>query len=507
MSNLYSLFRSRFSAKGAESSILSADREVVLTFDQLDESSAGMAGLFDSLGLVQGDRIIVQVEKSIEIMLIYLGCLRRGIIFIPLNTAYTSNEVDYFVSNAKPALIVCCPKAEDRLSLVAQKNDVSHLLTLSSDGGGSLIQRARDIKPVYDIIDVEDDDIAAILYTSGTTGASKGAMLSHKNLSSNVQALHQIWGWQADDVLLHTLPIFHAHGLFVGVHLALLNASAMIFLPKFNDQQVIGLLNHATVFMGVPTFYTRLLDNDSFTKETCANMRLFISGSAPLLGETFDNFFTQTGHKILERYGMTEATMITSNPLDGERVASTVGFPLPDVQARVVDEQGQTIGDEQQIGQLEIVGPNVFKGYWKMPEKTKEEFTSDGFFRTGDLATIDKEGRVAIVGRSKDLIISGGYNVYPKEIESHIDDILGVKESAVIGLQHAEFGEAVTAVVVLEEDSEATKQIIIDSLKDSLAKFKLPKEIFFVDQLPRNTMSKVQKKQLRDEYQGTYLES
>jgi len=278
MSNLYSLFRSRFSAKGAESSILSADREVVLTFDQLDESSAGMAGLFDSLGLGQGDRIIVQVEKSIEIMLIYLGCLRRGIIFIPLNTAYTSNEVDYFVSNAKPALIVCCPEAEDRLSLVAQKNDVSHLLTLSSDGGGSLIQRARDIKPVYDIIDVEDDDIAAILYTSGTTGASKGAMLSHKNLSSNVQALHQIWGWQADDVLLHTLPIFHAHGLFVGVHLALLNASAMIFLPKFNDQQVIGLLNHATVFMGVPTFYTRLLDNDSFTKETCANMRLFISG-------------------------------------------------------------------------------------------------------------------------------------------------------------------------------------------------------------------------------------
>ena len=428
-------------------------------------------------------------------------------VYVPLNSAYTVSELKYFIENAKPRLIVSTSRAEKAITdeiLDAKDNTDITLLTLDQDGTGSIIDHLENTSADFGVTDCNNDDIAAILYTSGTTGRSKGAMLTHGNLSSNAQVLHEYWQWEVDDVLLHALPIFHVHGLFVALHCALLNASTVIFHTRFNINKIIKDLPNTTVMMGVPTFYTRLLDNPNFSRETCGNIRLFISGSAPLLSETFKSFEELTGHKILERYGMTEAGMITSNPYSGDRVAGTVGFALPGVTARIANADGNSL-PHGEVGILEITGPNVFSGYWQMPEKTAEEFRSDGFFITGDMAVMDEEKRISIVGRAKDLVISGGFNIYPKEIESKIDEITGIKESAVFGVPHPDFGEGLTAVVVLEKDTVITANVVKVYLKNDLAKFKQPKQIFIVDELPRNTMGKVQKKALREEYTDIYL--
>jgi len=496
--NLYALFQSRF-PKDLSAPCLMDANGVGISYGALDEKTAKMAGCLLGLGVKKGDRVAVQADKSQEAVVLYLACLRAGAVYLPLNTAYTADELDYFLSDATPVIVVCDPKMEAALKPIVTHNKLSHLLTLDGDGLGSLMAAFEKAVSKNEICEVEGDELAAILYTSGTTGRSKGAMLSHDNLSSNAEVLHKYWGWVEGDVLLHALPIFHVHGLFVALHCALMNGSAMWFLPKFDPAVICKLLPKSTVMMGVPTFYTRLLDYDGFKADICKNMRLFISGSAPLLEETFNHFKSKIGMSILERYGMTEAGMITSNPLNGARVAGTVGYPLPGVRARLRDENGLPVS-EGEPGVLEITGPNVFKGYWQMPEKTAEEFSKDGFFITGDIATIANDGRIAIVGRAKDLIISGGYNVYPKEIELIIDDVAGVKESAVIGLSHPDFGEAVFAVIVKDGTIDIDAAGVKDCIQGKLAMFKQPKSIVFVDELPRNTMGKVQKKTLREIY-------
>jgi len=497
--NLYHLFRNHFPADMG-STFLEHTRGST-SFADLDDQPARLCQTLKANGVTKGDRVIVQVAKSPEAVMLYLACLRAGAIFIPLNTAYTTREVAYFVQDAGPRVVVCDPATKADIATICDTGTA--ILTLDANGSGALIEQMQSATPDPDITPSKPDDLAAILYTSGTTGRSKGAMLTHDNLASNARVLHEYWQWQPGDVLLHALPIFHVHGLFVALHCALLNGSKVIFHDRFDVDAIIRDLPRSTVLMGVPTFYTRLLDAPNFSAETCRNMRLFISGSAPLLPETFAEFETQSGHTILERYGMTEAGMITSNPYDGARVAGTVGYALPGVTARVADENGQAIprGD---VGILEITGPNVFVGYWQMPEKTAEEFRDDGFFITGDMATMEPDGRISIVGRAKDLIITGGYNVYPKEVEIEIDNLPGVKESAVIGLPHADLGEAVTAVVVANETADMKQDDISGVLADKLARFKQPQKILFVSELPRNTMGKVQKKALREQYQDLY---
>ena len=500
--NLYTLFSQHFPTDPHTVFLDGVDGRT-LRYADVPARSGKMLGLLHARGVVKGDRVVVQVEKSLEAVLLYLACLRAGAIYIPLNTAYTPAEVGYFLQDAAPRLFVCTPSARDALAPVAADAGVAELLDLGADGSGSLVD-ALDSTPVSDATaEVGPDDLAAILYTSGTTGRSKGAMLSHANLASNACVLHDYWHWQPGDVLLHALPIFHVHGLFVALHCALLGGSRVIFMPRFDAATVIARLPETTVMMGVPTFYTRLLDQPAVDRELCANMRLFISGSAPLLADTHRDFEARTGHRILERYGMTEAGMITSNPYDGERIAGTVGFPLPGVSARVADEHGHEV-PHGEAGVLEIIGPNVFRGYWQMPDKTAEEFRPDGWFITGDIARMDADGRVTIVGRAKDLIISGGFNVYPKEIESQIDELPGVRESAVIGVPHPDFGEGVTAVVVPNGSLPLTERSIIDALGDRLARFKQPKRVYVVDELPRNTMGKVQKNVLRETYKDTF---
>ena len=499
--NLFLFFRSHF-RKNLDNVFLQHERGE-MSFSELDNNSAKMAAVLRSISIKKGDRVVVQVEKSPEAVLLYLACLRIGAIFVPLNTAYTFKEVEYFLSDAQPMLFVCDTSDEEFLKEACYKHNVSTLLTLDNNGEGSLIE-ALGTKPSDQSIELmADDDVAAMLYTSGTTGRSKGAMITTKNLTSNVTVLHKYWSFESDDVILHCLPIFHAHGLFVALHCALMNGSKILFHTHFNADKVLADLPNATVMMGVPTFYVRLLDNDNFNKLLVSSIRLFIAGSAPLLAETFLEFEKRTGHKVLERYGMTEALMITSNPYDGKRVAGSVGFALPGVSSRVVDIDGKEL-PRGEVGVLEIKGPNVFSGYWKMPKKTAEEFRSDGFFITGDLAKMDDENRISIVGREKDLIISGGYNVYPKEIESCIDDISQVKESAVFGVNHADFGEGVTAVIVLNQSEKLDEHLLRNHLNENLAKFKQPKGIFFVSELPRNTMGKVQKNVLREQYANTY---
>jgi malonyl-CoA/methylmalonyl-CoA synthetase len=501
--NLYALLQQRFPTDRSRPVIEKADGTLI-SYAEMEETSARMAALLVSLGLEKGDRVAVQVEKSPENMFLYLATLRAGGVYLPLNTAYQKGEIAYFLGDAEPKVMVCRPENEATVRQIANETGTPHVLTLDPDGDGSLTEGARDQKPLYEVTDCEPDDLAAICYTSGTTGRSKGAMITHRNLSSNAFALHEIWGFEPGDVLLHALPIFHVHGLFVAINTSLANGSKMFFLPKFDAVEVVGLLPRATVMMGVPTFYVRLLQHPEFGPEVCRNMRLFVSGSAPLLEETFEDFQTKTGHTILERYGMTEAGMITSNPYDGQRIAGTVGYPLPGVEVRVCDEDGKELPTGE-IGVLEVRGPNVFKGYWRMPEKTAEEFRDDGFFITGDVAKLDEDGRVSIVGRAKDLIISGGYNVYPKEIELVIDALPGVGESAVFGVPHPDFGEAVTAAVTRDpKGGNATEEAIVYSVKGELANFKVPKRVFFVDELPRNAMGKVQKNQLRDRYAATF---
>ena len=500
-SNIYELFQSRFPVD--TKAVFLEHEQGILLYSQIDNETGQLAGLLKQLDVKKGDRVIVQVEKSAEAVLLYLACLRVGAIFIPLNTAYTAQEVRFFMGDANPHLIVCSPQDHSTISESAKELSVPHVMTLDNSGNGSLVD-AKSTAPINSVTEqCTGNDIACILYTSGTTGRPKGAMLSHDNLSSNASILHSYWHWKKGDVLLHALPIFHVHGLFVALHCALLNGSKVIFLSKFSLPAIKESLPHSTVMMGVPTFYVRLLEDPEFTTDMCKNMRLFIAGSAPLLAETFKTFENVSGHKILERYGMTEAGMITSNPYDGDRVPSTVGYALPEISARVADDKGHEI-QRGEVGILEIKGPNIFQGYWCMPEKTAEEFRDDGFFITGDMATMDNEGRISIVGRAKDLVISGGYNVYPKEVENVIDEMEGVKESAVIGVPHPDFGEGVTAVIVKEQTSDVTEKDIIEFLKEKIARFKQPNKIFFLDELPRNTMGKVQKKALRDTYHSIY---
>ena len=463
-----------------------------------------MANLLHKLNLPDNARIAAQVDKSPEALILYLATIRAGYVYLPLNTAYRAAEVAYFINDAEPSVVVCSPQNFGWISQIAFMSGARHVFTLGDDRTGSLLVRAALQPNSFATVDRHPHDLAAILYTSGTTGRSKGAMLSHDNLSSNAQVLKEFWHWCKDDVLLHALPLFHVHGLFAACHGALLNGSKMIFLPKFDAGQVMRHLPRSTVFMGVPTYYARLLAEPEFDREMCDNMRLFVSGSAPLLLGTFNEFTRRTGHTILERYGMSETTILVSNPYDGERIGGTVGIPLPGVSVRVAKPDSTPCGTNE-IGGLEVKGRNVFRGYWRMPEKTAEEFTTDGYFKTGDIGKFDEKGYLSIVGRSKDLIISGGYNVYPKEIESFIDEMPGVAESTVIGVPDSDFGEAVMAVVVPEAGRRLSEMEVIAYLKLRIANFKVPKRVVLVEELPRNTMGKVQKNVLRERYKTAEL--
>ena len=498
--HLFDLIKARMPAPTASFAFLDDGR--TYSYADMVAVSARFANALVALGVKPGDRVAVQVEKSLEALMLYLGTVRAGAIFLPLNTAYTPAEIEYFLGDAEPAVFVCDPAKAEALKPFADKAGAK-LETLGV-GAGSLLDKANAAATEFADVARDADDLAAILYTSGTTGRSKGAMLSHDNLASNALALVDYWRFTKDDVLLHALPIFHTHGLFVATNTILLAGASMILLPKFDPEQVFKYLPKATSMMGVPTFYVRLLQDQRLSKETTKHMRLFVSGSAPLLAETHREWRERTGHAILERYGMTETNMNTSNPYDGDRVAGTVGFPLPGVLARVTDpESGKELARDE-IGMIEVKGPNVFKGYWRNPEKTKAEFRADGFFITGDLGKIDPAGYVHIVGRGKDLIITGGYNVYPKEVEAEIDEMPGVIESAVIGCPHPDFGEGVTAVVVAKPGAEVSAAGIAKALEQRLAKFKQPKQVFVVADLPRNTMGKVQKNLLRDQYKDIY---
>ena len=505
-SNLFAALRAAF-PKNLDAVAVETDNGLVYSWHDLERATAMMANLLESLHLPVGARVAVQVEKSVEAMVLYLATLRAGYVFLPLNTAYQSAEIEYFVGNAEPAVMVCSSKNFGWVSKIAFKAGTQNVFTLDDNRTGSLLERAAHCSDQHTVAVKQPDDLAAILYTSGTTGRSKGAMLSHGNMLSNALVLKDYWGWLPGDVLIHALPIFHVHGLFVALHGALINGSKMIWLSKFDPALVLKKLPEATVFMGVPTLYVRLLAEPGLDKHAVRNMRLFVAGSAPLLLETFKKWQTQTGHTILERYGMSETAMLTSNPYQpsqgGERRGGTVGFALPGVDLRVLSDTNKPLASGE-IGGIEVKGPNVFKGYWRMPEKTAEEFTPDGYFKTGDVGMVDGQGYVTIVGRSKDLIISGGYNVYPAEIEGYINDMPGVAESALVGVPHPDFGEVGVAVVVAKAGASLNAGQIVAALKSKLANFKIPKQCFVVEELPRNTMGKVQKNLLRDQHKALF---
>jgi len=505
--NLFAALRAAFPADLDASAIETADTPVPLhyTWRDLERGTAMLANLIDSLALPPSSRVAVQVDKSVEALMLYLAVLRAGHVFLPLNTAYQAAEVEYFIGNAEPALVVCSGKNFGWVSKLAFKAGTRHVFTLDDDRSGTLLDRAAFHADTHTPALRAADDLAAILYTSGTTGRSKGAMLTHGNLLSNARVLKDVWAWQPGDVLIHALPIFHVHGLFVASHGALLNGSKMIWFARFDARAATARMAEATVFMGVPTLYVRLLAEPSFTQAACSRMRLFVSGSAPLLLETFNDFRERSGHTILERYGMSETVMLTSNPYRPEsaRKGGTVGLALPGVGVRVHSDKGVPLAAGE-IGQIEVKGPNVFKGYWRMPEKTADEFTTDLWFKTGDVGKIDTNGVVTIVGRSKDLIISGGYNVYPAEIEGFINDMPGVAESAVVGVPHPDFGEAVVAVVVPKPGATLSGADIGAALKGQIANFKVPKLVDVVPDLPRNAMGKVQKNLLRDKHKGLF---
>jgi malonyl-CoA/methylmalonyl-CoA synthetase len=500
--NLFAALSAAF-PRDLDAVAVETDNGLAYSWRDLERATAMIANLLGSLGLEPGARVAVQVEKSVEAMMLYLATLRAGYVFLPLNTAYQKGEIEYFVGNAEPAVVVCSPGNFGWVSKIAFQAGTRHVFTLGDDRTGSLLQRAAQHPDTHAVAVSGDDDLAAILYTSGTTGRSKGAMLTHGNLLSNAETLKTAWGWREGDVLIHALPIFHVHGLFVALHGALINGSKMLWFGKFEPKKVIERMLDATVFMGVPTLYTRLLAESRLNKVVARNMRLFVSGSAPLLLETFKSWQERTGHTILERYGMSETVMLTSNPYEGERRGGTVGFPLPGVGLRVRDDAGQDL-PAGEIGGIQVQGPNVFKGYWRMPEKTREEFTEDGWFRTGDVGRIDDRGYVTIVGRSKDLIISGGYNVYPAEIEAYLNDMPGVAESAVVGVPHPDFGEVGVAVVIARPGASVEPEHLIAGLKSQLANFKIPKRCFLVGELPRNTMGKVQKNLLREQHKSLF---
>src|SRR6201989_1078868 len=477
-----------------------------ISYGDLIARAGQFANVLVARGVKPGDRVAVQIEKSVENLVLYLATVQAGGVYLPLNTAYTLNELDYFITDAEPSLVVCDPSKADGIAKIAAKVGAK-VETLGADGKGSLSESAANASKDFATVVRGNDDLAAILYTSGTTGRSKGAMLTHDNLASNSLSLVDYWRFTDKDVLIHALPIYHTHGLFVATNVTLFSRAAMIFLPKLDPDLIIKLMARATVLMGVSTFYTRLLQNPALSRDTTKHMRLFISGSAPLLADTHREWAARTGHAVLERYGMTETNMNTSNPYDGERVAGAVGHALPGVSVRVTDpDTGKPLPAET-IGMIEVKGPNVFKGYWRMPEKTKSEFRDDGFFMTGDLGKLDDKGYVHILGRGKDLVISGGFNVYPKEIESEIDAMPGVVESAVIGVPHADFGEGVTAVVVCNKGAGVDEATVLKALDGRLAKFKMPKRVFVVDELPPNAMGKVQKNILRDTYADIYAKA
>ena len=480
---------------------ISSPERARLSYGDAFAASARFAHVLTRHGVKHGDRVAVQVEKSPEALFLYLTCLRLGAIYLPLNTDYTANELGYFASDAEPTVFVCSPKARER---IAGFFPADRILTLGDDGQtGTLIEESRSAPAQFSDTPIGMGDLAAILYTSGTTGRSKGAMLSHDNLFSNAASLIEVWRYSRNDVLLHALPIFHTHGLFVATNTTLLSSASMIFLPKFNLDAMVAGLRDASVMMGVPTFYTRLLSDPRLNKDGTRTIRLFISGSAPLLAETHREWQERTGHAILERYGMTETNMNTSNPYEGIRRPGSVGLPLPGVELHITDKDITHVAPGE-IGMIEVRGPNVFSGYWRMPEKTAAAFRQDGFFITGDLGTIDADGYVHIVGRGNDMIITGGFNVYPKEVETLIDSLPGIEESAVVGLPHKDFGEGVTAFVVVKSGATVTEAATIAALGAQLAKFKLPKRVIFVQELPRNTMGKVQKSLMRDEYRDLY---
>ena len=505
--NLFVALRAAFPADLQSTAIETADTPEPLFYSwaDLERGTAMLANLLASLALPAASRIAVQTEKSVEALMLYLAVLRAGHVFLPLNTAYQAAEIEYFIGNAEPAVVVCGGKNFGWVSKIAFVAGTRHVFTLNDDRSGTLLDRAAFQPTTHTPVQRTADDLAAILYTSGTTGRSKGAMLTHGNLLSNAQVLKTAWGWQPDDVLLHPLPIFHVHGLFVASHGALLAGAKMIWFSRFEPRAVTARLPQATVFMGVPTLYVRLLGEPSFDQRACRHMRLFISGSAPLLLETFKDFQQCSGHTILERYGMSETVMLTSNPYRPEsaRRGGTVGPALPGVGVRVRSDKGMPLATGE-IGNIEVKGPNVFKGYWKMPEKTADEFTTDLWFKTGDVGRIDSDGYVTIVGRSKDLIISGGYNVYPAEIEDVINGLSGVAESAVVGVPHPDFGEAVVAVVVAKPGAMLLGADITQQLKSQIANFKVPKLVDVVNELPRNSMGKVQKNLLREQHKGLF---
>ncbi len=505
--NLYAALRATFPQDLSQTAV-ETDNGLVYSWGDLDSASAMMANLLDSLQLPACSRIAVQVEKSVEALVLYLATLRAGHVFLPLNTAYQTAEIEYFIGNAEPAVVVCSSKNFGWVSSIAFKAGTQNVFTLDDDRSGSLLERAAHCSKIHSAVRSSEADLAAILYTSGTTGRSKGAMLTHGNMLSNALTLKHYWGWKQGDVLIHALPIFHVHGLFVAIHGALINGSKMLWFSKFEPKAIIAAMPRASVFMGVPTLYVRMLAEPTLTRDATHTMRLFVAGSAPLLKETFEEWQGATGHSILERYGMSETVMLTSNPYgpdaryknQSERRPSTVGFPLPGVQLRICDESTTPLAMGE-IGDIQVKGPNVFAGYWRMPEKTAEEFTSDGFFKTGDVGKVDERGYVHIVGRSKDLIISGGYNVYPAEIEGYVNDLAGVAESALIGVPHPDFGEVGVIVVIAKPGVALQDQAIVAALKSQLANFKIPKRCFVVAELPRNTMGKVQKNILRARYQ------
>src|ERR1700716_313919 len=477
-----------------------------ITYGDLMARAGQMANVLVDAGVTPGDRVAAQTEKSVPGLVLYLAAVRAGAVSLPLNTAYTLNELEYFITDAEPSLVVCDPAKAEDIGAIAAKV-CAKVLTLGADGKGSLTDVAAKASAAFTTVARADDDLAAILYTSGTTGRSKGAMLTHDNLASNSLSLVDYWRFTDKDVLIHALPIYHTHGLFVASNVTLFARASMIFLPKFDPDLIVKLMARSTVLMGVPTFYTRLLQSPALSHESTKHMRLFISGSAPLLADTHREWAARTGHAVLERYGMTETNMNTSNPYDGDRVAGAVGHALPGVTVRVTDpDTGKELARDN-IGMIEVKGPNVFKGYWRMPEKTKAEFRDDGFFITGDLGKIDGKGYVHILGRGKDLVISGGFNVYPKEIESEIDAVPGVIESAVIGVPHADFGEGVTAILVCDKDAKVDETSVLKALDGRLAKFKMPKRVIVVEELPRNAMGKVQKNILRDTYSKIYAKA
>ena len=500
--NLFDLFVGR--APRLDKIALDAPDGTSLTYGELLARAGRAAKALAELGVEPGDRVAVQVDKSSDMIALALACFKAGAALLPLNTAYTLAELEYFLADAAPTLTVCRPVSLGLVRDLAAKLGLKAVESLGVKRDGTFAERIASAPAEFATVPRAADDLAAILYTSGTTGRSKGAMLTHDNLASNALALVDLWRFTERDVLIHALPIFHTHGLFVATNVALLAGATMILQPRFDADAIMSAMPRATSLMGVPTFYTRLLEHPGLTREATAHMRLFVSGSAPLLAETHQRWRETTGHAILERYGMTETNMITSNPYDGDRRPGTVGFPLPGVALRIADPETGVELAQGEVGVIEVKGPNVFKGYWRMPEKTAAEFRADGFFITGDLGKIDADGYVHIVGRAKDLIISGGFNVYPKEVEGEIDALTGVVESAVIGVAHPDFGEGVTAVVVRAAGAALTEEDVLAALEGRLARYKAPKRVIFVDELPRNAMGKVQKAALRETYKGLY---